>query len=84
MRIGHDCISRCTTPRAGLWHPEFGELVQPDGWDYLPAGDAFVTRRVVQWLDFSPTHAALASEIAHGAVDRAAKIGSGGVGRTKT
>ena len=139
----------------GLWHPELGELTQPDGWDFLPAGDAFVTRRVkaagtywvlfrpkgrrehrrqlgvlapsgaiasarieadttasrrergrvagsrqrdkneatyrahfeeavMQWLNFAPEHSATASEIAHGAVDRAAVVGSGRVGRTKT
>jgi Uncharacterized conserved protein (DUF2293) len=141
--------------KAGLWHPELGELTQPDGWDFLPAGDAFVTRRVkaagaywvlfrpkgrraygrqlgllapantiasaqaladataarrgierqadarqrdkneavyraefedavIQWLCFAPAHAALASEIARGAADRAAVVGSGRVGRTKT
>ena len=141
--------------KAGLWHPELSELTQPDGWDFLPAGDAFVTRRVkaagvywvlfrpkgrrehrrqlgllapaaaiasaqaaadataarreiervastrqrdknetayrtkfeeavIQWLRFSPAHAAVASDIAHGAADRAAVVGSGRVGRTKT
>jgi Uncharacterized conserved protein (DUF2293) len=141
--------------KVGLWHPEFRELTQPDGWEFLPAGDAFVTRRVkaagvywvvfrpkgrrehrrqlgliapaatiasahtaadataarreiervastrqrakneaayrtefedavMQWLRFSPANAAVASDIAHGAVDRAAVVGSGRVGRTKT
>lgn len=140
---------------SGLWHPELGELTQPDGWDFLPSGDASVTRRVkaagiywvlfrpkgrrehrrqlgvlaptgaiasaqieadttasrrerervastrqrnkneatyraefedavMQWLNFAPEHAAMASQIAHGAVDRAAVVGSGRVGRTKT
>jgi hypothetical protein len=32
--------------KSGLWHPELGELTQPDGWGFLPAGDAFATRRV--------------------------------------
>jgi hypothetical protein len=32
--------------KSGLWHPELGDLEQPDGWDLLPAGDAFLTRRV--------------------------------------
>ena len=32
--------------KTGIWHPELSELTQPDGWDFLPAGDAFVTRRV--------------------------------------
>jgi hypothetical protein len=139
----------------GLWHPEFGELAQPGGWEYLPAGDAFVTRRVktagvywvlfrpkgrrehrrqlgllapaetiataraaadatasrrelaraagarqrdkneaayrvefeaavMRWLGFSPEHAALAREIAQGAANRAAVVGSGRVGRTQT
>lgn len=141
--------------KSGLWHPDLGGLTQPNGWGFLPAGDAFVTRRVKaagiywvlfrpkgrrehrrqlgllapadaiasaqveadatasrrdrerlasgrqrgknqaayraefedavsQWLNFSSEHAALASEIAHGAVDRAAVVGSGRVGRTKT
>lgn len=39
---------------------------------------------VMQWLNFSSEHAAMAREIAHGAVDRAAVVGSGRVGRTKT
>jgi Uncharacterized conserved protein (DUF2293) len=140
--------------KAGLWHPEFGELAQPDGWEFLPAGDAFLTRRVeaagvywvlfrpkgrrehrrqlgllapagaiasaraaaaataarreitretsirqrerteaayraefeaavTRWLDFAPEHSALARDIARGAVDRAAVVGSGRVGRTK-
>ena len=141
--------------KSGLWHPELGELTQPDGWSFLPAGDAFVTRRVkaagvywvlfrpkgrrehrrqlgllapadaiasaqieadttasrreheriasarqrdkneavyraefvdavMQWLNFPSEHAAMASEIARGAADRAAVVGSGRVGRTKT
>ena len=32
--------------RDGLWNPEHGNLEQPQGWDFLPTGDAFVTRRV--------------------------------------
>ena len=43
---------------SGLWHPELGELIQPDGWGFLPAGDAFVTRRVkaagIYWVLFRP------------------------------
>lgn len=141
--------------KSGLWHPQLGELTQPDGWSFLPAGDAFVTRRVkaagvywvlfrprgrrahrrqlgllapadaiasaqieavttasrrehervagtrqrnkseatyrdefedavMQWLNFSSEHATMASEIARGAADRAAVVGSGRVGRTKT
>ena len=141
--------------KAGLWHPELGDLIQPDGWDFLSAGDAFLTRRVkaaggywvlyepkgrrtyrrlvgllapsaaiaaaraaadataaqrktqraagarqrdrtevayraefkqavLRWLDFAPDHEAVASDIADSAVERAAVVGSGRVGRTKT
>lgn len=31
--------------KEGLWTPEIGALGQPEGWDFLPSGDAFVTRR---------------------------------------
>jgi hypothetical protein len=30
----------------GLWNPEHGDVDVPDGWDFLPAGDHFVTRQV--------------------------------------
>jgi hypothetical protein len=141
--------------KTGLWHPELGDLIQPDSWDFLPAGDAFLTRRVkaaggywvvfqprgrrahrrllgllapteaisaaraaanataaqretqraagarqrdrseaayraefeqavLQWLDFAPEHETVASDIAANAVERAAVVGSGRVGRTKT
>lgn len=30
----------------GVWHPEHGVLHEPEGWEFLPTGDAFVTRRV--------------------------------------
>ena len=140
--------------KSGLWHPELGDLDQPDGWDLLPAGDAFLTRQVkaagaywvlfrpkgrgqhrhqlgllapiesiaaareaaavtaarretqresssrqreraeaayraefeeavLRWLAFAPQHHVIADEIARGAVDRAAVVGSGRVGRTK-
>jgi hypothetical protein len=32
--------------RAGWWNPDLGDLVVPDGWEFLASGDAFVTRRV--------------------------------------
>jgi hypothetical protein len=141
--------------KSGLWHPELSDLIQPDGWEFLPAGDAFVTRRVkaagrywvvfqpkgrrahrrlvgllaptavilaarvaadatvarretqraagarqrerneaayraefeeavLRWLDFAPEHEAVARDIAGNAVERAAAVGSGRVGRTKT
>lgn len=42
----------------GVWHPDHGELQQPDGWEFLPAGDAFVTRQVkaagVYWSLWRP------------------------------
>jgi hypothetical protein len=31
--------------KSGLWHPELGDLDQPDSGDLLPAGDAFLTRQ---------------------------------------
>ena len=32
--------------REGPWNPEQGDLEIPEDWDFLPSGDAFVTRRV--------------------------------------
>jgi len=32
--------------KAGWWNPDLGDLVVPDGWEFLASGDAFVTRRV--------------------------------------
>jgi len=44
--------------RAGWWNPDHGELDIPDGWEFLPRGDAFLTRRVKAagryWLAWSP------------------------------
>jgi Uncharacterized conserved protein (DUF2293) len=44
--------------REGLWNPEHGSVELPDGWEFLPAGDAFVTRRVkaagVYWTAWRP------------------------------
>ncbi len=31
-----------------VWSPEWGALIIPAGWDFLPRGDAFVTRQVKQ------------------------------------
>jgi Uncharacterized conserved protein (DUF2293) len=141
--------------RQGWWSPGHGDLEIPDGWEYLPAGDAFLTRTVkaagVYWLcwrprsrnsphrrlqglwapaaairaaedrakqtaakraatraqsqrsrarheqryrdqlrqailgflDFSPTHAGLAEQIAADTAAHAAVVGSGRVGRTQ-
>ena len=32
--------------REGLWNPEHGSVDLPEGWEFLAAGDTFVTRRV--------------------------------------
>jgi hypothetical protein len=32
--------------KEGLWNPEHGSLDLPEGWEFLPTGDTFVTRRV--------------------------------------
>ncbi|NNN17089.1 MAG: DUF2293 domain-containing protein [Thermoplasmata archaeon] len=135
----------------GYWNPERGDVSVPDGWVFVPAGDAFVTREVkkgphwvllkrrkgytaklgvfcpeenldvaekrreetatsrarqravgrtsreraeeryraemeraiLDFLAFRPQHAALAEEIAQGAVTQATPVGSGRVGRTR-
>ncbi len=141
---------------SGPWNPEHGEIDIPADWEFLPSGDAFVTRTVkaagkywVAWrprsrnrphrrleglwapaeaiaaawraadqtearrvvarqasarsreraeekyrsemeaavldfLDFAPEHAELARAIAEEAAARAAVVGSGRVGRTRT
>ena len=42
----------------GLWNPDHGELAAPDGWEFLPSGDAFLTRRVKAggafWVVYRP------------------------------
>jgi hypothetical protein len=42
----------------GVWHPEHGILSEPEGWEFLPSGDPFVTRRVkaagVYWSLWRP------------------------------
>jgi hypothetical protein len=44
--------------RQGWWNPEHGDLEIPNGWEYLPTGDAFLTRTVkaagVYWLSWQP------------------------------
>ncbi len=44
--------------RDGPWNPEHGPLTIPDGWVFLPSGDAFVSRTVkaagVYWLAWRP------------------------------
>lgn len=142
--------------REGPWNPEHGDIEIPEEWDFLPSGDAFVTRRVkttgifwVAWrprgknrphrrrlglwapkgaiekawaeaaateaerarqrergaksrerqevayrddladairrfLAFAPEHSGLAEKIAAEAATRAAIVGSGRVGRTRT
>lgn len=140
----------------GLWNPDHGELDVPDGWDFLPSGDAFLTRRakaggaywvaykprgrnrphrrllglwapaetiaaartvaaetaerrakgravgvrqraraeekyatelqsaIIGFLGFAPEHEQLARDIAEQGAERAAVVGSGRVGRTRT
>ncbi len=141
--------------REGWWNPEHGDVEIPDGWEFLPTGDAFLTRTVkasgaywlcwrprgrnhphrrlqglwapatairaeqerakqtaakraatrsqserararqeqryqaelreaiLDFLDFSPTHAGLAEQIAMETAAHAALVGSGRVGRTR-
>ena len=44
--------------REGLWNPEHGSIELPDGWEFLPASDTFVTRKVksagVYWTAWRP------------------------------
>jgi hypothetical protein len=44
--------------RDGPWHPEHGDLEIPDDWEFLPAGEAFVTRQVkaagAYWTAWKP------------------------------
>lgn len=44
--------------REGPWNPEHGDLEIPEAWDFLPSGDAFVTRRVkakgTYWVAWRP------------------------------
>ena len=42
----------------GPWNPEHGDIEIPDDWDFLPSGDAFLTRTVKAagsyWLSWQP------------------------------
>jgi hypothetical protein len=44
--------------KAGPWNPDHGDLAIPDGWEFLPTGDAFLTRTVkaagIYWLSWQP------------------------------
>jgi hypothetical protein len=44
--------------RQGPWNPDHGDLEIPESWDFLPSGDAFVTRRVKAtgtfWMAWRP------------------------------
>ena len=44
--------------REGLWSPEHASVELPDDWEFLPAGDTFVTRKVkaagVYWTAWRP------------------------------
>jgi hypothetical protein len=44
--------------KAGRWNPDHGDLELPADWEFLPSGDAFVTRQVraagVFWVAWQP------------------------------
>jgi hypothetical protein len=44
--------------RGGPWNPEHGDIEVPDDWEFLPSGDAFITRTVKAagsyWLCWQP------------------------------
>ena len=44
--------------RDGTWNPDHGEVTIPEGWEFLPSGDTFLTRQVkamgVYWLSWRP------------------------------
>ena len=44
--------------RDGWWNPDYGDIEIPPGWELLPRGDTFLTRRVKvagpYWLAWSP------------------------------
>ncbi|MGH7129744.1 MAG: DUF2293 domain-containing protein [Planctomycetaceae bacterium] len=44
--------------RNGPWNPEHGDIEIPEDWEFLPTGDAFVTRTVkaagLYWLSWQP------------------------------
>jgi hypothetical protein len=44
--------------KAGSWNPDHGDLEIPIGWEFMPAGDAFLTRTVkaagIYWLSWQP------------------------------
>jgi hypothetical protein len=46
------------TTKNGQWNPEHGGVEIPEGWEFLPSGDAFLTRTVkgagVYWLSWQP------------------------------
>ena len=44
--------------RQGRWNPDHGDVEIPDGWEFLPSGDVFLTRTVKAggryWLSYRP------------------------------
>jgi hypothetical protein len=44
--------------KSGQWNPELGDVEIPAGWEFLPAGDAYLTRTVkaggTYWLSWQP------------------------------
>jgi hypothetical protein len=43
---------------AGLWNPDHGDVAAPDGWEFLPCGDPYLTRTVkaagAYWVSWRP------------------------------
>jgi hypothetical protein len=44
--------------KSGQWNPEHGDIEIPAHWEFLPSGDAFLTRTVkaadAYWLSWQP------------------------------
>ena len=39
-------VYRSRAPGGGFWHPEHGDLAGPREWEFIPSGNAFITRKV--------------------------------------
>lgn len=49
MVVGDDVLAEhldVYDTKTGLWSPDHGDVAIPDGWELLPSGDAFMSRRV--------------------------------------
>lgn len=61
MVVGDDLLAEhldVYDTKTGLWNPDHGDVEIPEGWELLPSGDAFLTRRVkatgVYWVAWKP------------------------------